>query len=169
MYNGDFFTSNWLVLPTPLETLTGCSGSVQSTSKEGSSTMHPAVQLRYRPSPPGVTDGSYRICRRYEKNPFYSHPYNLEDAVWRYATHPSLESKSISKPIYIFSYNTRATCRFGRGCIYAHSPDELKEWQQEYDRKRKEKLRKELEEQEEIGSLELASEILKGPAKDVSQ
>ena len=95
--------------------------------------------------------------------------YNLEDAVWRYATHPSLESKSISKPIYIFSYYTRATCRFGRGCIYAHGPDELKEWQQEYDRKRKEKLRKELKEQEEIGSLELASEILKGPTKDVSQ
>ena len=87
---------------------------------------------------------------------------------YRYATNPSLISKSISKPIYIFSCYTRERCRYGRGCIYAHSPDELKEWQQEYDRKMKEKIRKELEEEEEIGSLELASKILKGPAEDVS-
>ena len=88
--------------------------------------------------------------------------------LYQFITHPSLRSKSIFKTTYIFSYNTRATCRFGRGCIYAHSPDELKEWQQEYDRKKKEKIKKELEEKEEIGSLELASKILKGPTTDVS-
>ena len=80
----------------------------------------------------------------------------------------SLVSNSIFKPIYIFSYRTGERCRFGRGCIFAHSPEELKEWEQEYDRKRREKLRKETEEKEEIGSLELASKILKGPANDVS-
>ena len=89
--------------------------------------------------------------------------------LYRYAaTHPSLVIKSIFKPIYIYSYYTRDRGRYGRGCIFAHGPDELKEWEQEYDRKRKEKLRKEREEKEEIGSLELASKILKGPANDVS-
>ena len=87
----------------------------------------------------------------------------------RYATHSSFGIKSIFKPIYVYSYYTRERCRYGRGCIFAHGPDELKEWEQEYDRKRKEKLRKELEEKEEIGSLELVAKILKGPAKDVSR
>ena len=68
----------------------------------------------------------------------------------------------------MYSFYTHERCRYGRGCIFAHSPEELKEWQQEYDRKRKEKLRKELEEKEEVCSLEMASKILKGPAKDVS-
>jgi len=76
--------------------------------------------------------------------------------------------KSFYKPIYIYSFRTRERCRFGRGCIFAHSPEELKEWEQEYDKKRKEKLRKELEDKEKTSSLEMASKILKGPAKDVS-
>ena len=85
--------------------------------------------------------------------------------LYRYATHSSFVSKSIFIPIYIYSYNTRERCRHGRMCIYAHSPEELKEWEQffECDRKRKEELRKELEEKEEI-----TSKTLKGPTKDVS-
>ena len=88
--------------------------------------------------------------------------------LYRYATYSSFVSKSIFKPIYIYSYNTRERCRYGRECIYAHSPEELKEWEQECDRKRKEELRKELEEKEEIGSLQITSKTLKGPTKDVS-
>lgn len=84
------------------------------------------------------------------------------------ATNPFLVSKSIFKSIYMYSYYTRKRCRYGSGCIYAHSPEELKEWEQEGDRKIKEKLTKELEEKEEISSLEIASKTLKGSTKDVS-
>ena len=38
-------------LPTPRETLTGL--------------PEKTTYLRYRPSPPGVTNGAYRLCRRY--------------------------------------------------------------------------------------------------------
>lgn len=82
--------------------------------------------------------------------------------------HPYALHSSFYKPIYIYSLRTHERCRYGRGCIYAHSHEELKEWKQEYDRKRKEKPRKDIEEKEEICSLEIASKILKGPAKDVS-
>ena len=88
--------------------------------------------------------------------------------LYRFATHSSFVSKSIFKRIYICSFYTRERCRYGRGCIYAHSPEELKEWEQENDRKRKEKIRKELEEKEETGPSEIASKALRGPTKDVS-
>ena len=93
---------------------------------------------------------------------------SLKQMLYRYATHSSFISKAIFKPVYIYSYYTRARCRYGKGCIYAHSPEELKEWEQECDRKKKEKLTKELEEKEEKGSLEMASKTLKRPTKDVS-
>lgn len=69
----------------------------------------------------------------------------------------------------ICSCYTRERCRFGRGCIFAHSIQELNEWEQEYHRKKREKRTKELQEKEEIISMEMASEILKGPAEDVSE
>ncbi|XP_078348623.1 3'-5' exoribonuclease HELZ2-like isoform X2 [Oculina patagonica] len=105
------------LLPTPYETLTGSSGNMPSTST-----------LSYRPSPPGVTNGSYKLCR---------------------------------------SYFTHERCRFGRGCIFAHSKEELDEWKQEYDRKETEKLKKESEEKGEVWSLKMSSKILKGPAQDL--
>ena len=69
----------------------------------------------------------------------------------------------------IYSCYTRERCRFGRGCIFAHGIEELNEWIQEYDRKKNEKLRKEISEKKEVCSLEMVSSILKGPAEDVSQ
>ena len=68
----------------------------------------------------------------------------------------------------IYSCYTHERCRFGRGCLYAHSSDELSEWNQEYNRKKNEKLRKEIEEKGEVWSLEMASKILKGPEEDVN-
>ena len=67
-----------------------------------------------------------------------------------------------------YSCYTRERCRFGRGCIFAHGNEELKEWQQEYLRKEREKLRKELQDKDELVSMEMATQILKGPAEDVS-
>lgn len=69
----------------------------------------------------------------------------------------------------ICSCYTHERCRFGRGCIFAHSNQELNEWEQEYQRKKREKRTKELQEKEEILSMEMASEILKGPTEDVSE
>ena len=64
------------------------------------------------------------------------------------------------------SYYTREWCRFGRGCTFAHGKEELSEWEQEYQRKEREKCIKEhRQDEEEI----LTSEILKGSAEDVSQ
>ena len=58
-----FFFSHNQVLPSPREIFTG------SSEAEGvrSSSTQTSVQLRYRPPPPGVTDGSYRLCKRYDK------------------------------------------------------------------------------------------------------
>ena len=53
----DFCQSNYCylifttVLPTPRETLTGL--------------PEKTTYLRYRPSPPGVTNGAYKLCKRY--------------------------------------------------------------------------------------------------------
>ena len=69
----------------------------------------------------------------------------------------------------IYSCYTRERCRFGRGCIFAHSNEELKEWMQEYVRKEREKLSKELQDKAELDSMEMISKILKGPAEDVSE
>ena len=67
-----------------------------------------------------------------------------------------------------YSSYTRERCRYGRGCIFAHGNEELKEWQQEHLRKEREKLRKELQDKDELVSMEMATQILKGPAEDVS-
>ena len=66
------------------------------------------------------------------------------------------------------SVYTHERCRFGRGCLFAHSKEELQEWIQEFQKKEKEKLRRELEGQDEVTTLEMASQILKGPSQDVS-
>ena len=42
------------------------------------------------------------------------------------------------------------------------------EWQQEYLRKGREKLKKELQDKDEILSMEMTTNILKGPDEDVS-
>lgn len=42
------------------------------------------------------------------------------------------------------------------------------EWQQEYLRKGREKLKKELQDKDEVLSTEMATNILKGPEEDVS-
>ena len=63
------------------------------------------------------------------------------------------------------SYVTRQRCKYGRGCIHAHGKEELSEWEQEYQRKEREKRIKEPQDEKEI----LTSEILKGSAEDVSQ
>ena len=60
------------------------------------------------------------------------------------------------------------TCRFGRGCLFAHSEEELEEWIQEFQRKERERTRKEREGRDETSSLEMASKVLNGPAEDVS-
>ena len=48
-----------LVLPTPRETLTG-----KSEKRKGTST-NTQPQLRYRPYPPGVRGGAFKLCKRY--------------------------------------------------------------------------------------------------------
>ena len=68
----------------------------------------------------------------------------------------------------INSCHTRERCRFGRGCIYAHSQQELNEWKQEYDRKLKEKAKEDIKKREELFSSEMASKFLKAPPEDVS-
>ncbi|XP_068761003.1 3'-5' exoribonuclease HELZ2-like isoform X3 [Montipora capricornis] len=112
------------VLPTPRETLTG------SPAKATTEATLSNTRLQYRPSPPGVTNGAYMLCR---------------------------------------SCDTRERCRFGRGCIFAHSSEELKKWKQEYRRKEREKRKKVLVDNEEIVSIELTSAILKGPPEDLVQ
>lgn len=42
------------------------------------------------------------------------------------------------------------------------------EWQQEYLRKGREKLKKELQDKDEVLSMEMTTNILKGPEEDVS-
>ncbi|XP_068675109.1 3'-5' exoribonuclease HELZ2-like isoform X2 [Montipora foliosa] len=111
-------------LPTPRETLTGSPGKATTEATLSN------TRLQYRPSPPGVTNGVYKLCR---------------------------------------SCYTRERCRFGRGCIFAHSSKELKEWEQEYRRKEGEKRMKVLKDSEEIVSIELTSAILKGPPEDLVQ
>ena len=59
----------------------------------------------------------------------------------------------------INSCHTRERCRFGRGCIYAHSQQELNEWKQEYDRKLKEKAKEDIKKREELFSSEMASNV----------
>ena len=44
----------------------------------------------------------------------------------------------------------------------------MNEWKQEYDRKLKEKLEKDIKEREELFSSEMASKILNAPSEDVS-
>jgi len=44
----------------------------------------------------------------------------------------------------------------------------MKEWEQEYQRKERERRIKELQDKEELDSMEMASKILRGPAEDVS-
>ena len=62
----DFCQSNYCylifttVLPTPRETLTGL--------------PEKTTYLRYRPSPPGVTNGAYKLCKRY----LYSCEFNIK-------------------------------------------------------------------------------------------
>ena len=68
----------------------------------------------------------------------------------------------------INSCHTRERCRFGRGCIYAHSQQELNEWKQEYERKLKEKAKEDIKKREELFSSEMASKFLKAPPEDVS-
>ncbi|XP_022797830.1 uncharacterized protein LOC111336066 [Stylophora pistillata] len=111
------------VLPTPRETLTGSYGGMLSASDENSAAKQPPVQLLYRPPPPGVTNGSYRLCK---------------------------------------SYYTSERCRFGRGCLYAHSQQELNEWKQEYDRRATKNLEIKIKEEEEM----FYAEILKAPPED---
>ena len=48
-----------LVLPTPRETLTGKSEKTKGTS------TYTQPQLRYRPCPPGVRGGAFKLCKRY--------------------------------------------------------------------------------------------------------
>ena len=48
-----------LVLPTPRETLTGKSEKTKGTS------TNTQPQLRYRPCPPGVRGGAFKLCKRY--------------------------------------------------------------------------------------------------------
>ena len=67
-----------------------------------------------------------------------------------------------------FSCYSRERCRFGRGCIYAHCNEELIEWKEEYQRKVKEKLTKELQDKDEDLYVEMATKILKGPQEHVS-
>lgn len=66
------------------------------------------------------------------------------------------------------SYYTSERCRFGRGCIYAHSQEELNEWKQEYDRKVMENRAMEIKEKDEEFCSEMTSKILKAPLEDVS-
>ena len=62
----DFCQSNYCylifttVLPTPRETLTGL--------------PEKTTYLRYRPSPPGVTNGAYKLCKKY----LYSCEFNIK-------------------------------------------------------------------------------------------
>ena len=44
----------------------------------------------------------------------------------------------------------------------------MKEWEQEYQRKERERRIKELQHKEELDSMEMASKILRGPPEDVS-
>ena len=48
-----------LVLPTPRETLTG------KTEKTKGTSTYTKPQLRYRPCPPGVRGGAFKLCKRY--------------------------------------------------------------------------------------------------------
>lgn len=55
-----------LVLPTPREAHTGSSCGMPSASAENSAAKQPPVRLLHRPPPPGVTNGSYKLCKRYD-------------------------------------------------------------------------------------------------------
>jgi len=44
----------------------------------------------------------------------------------------------------------------------------MKEWGQEYQRKERKRRTKELQDKEELDSMEMVSKILRGPAEDVS-
>lgn len=70
--------------------------------------------------------------------------------------------------VVIYSCYTHERCRFGRGCIFAHSLEELNEWEEEYSRKERDKRVKEIQDRNEILSMEMVSEILKEPAENVS-
>ena len=56
------------VLPTPRETLTGL------PEKTIENPILSTTYLRYRPSPPGVTNGAYKLCKRY----LYSCEFNVK-------------------------------------------------------------------------------------------
>ena len=95
---------------------------------------------------------------------------DLNRCQWTYTTFSWKQQFShkviLSYPIN--SCHTRERCRFGRGCIYAHSQQELNEWKQEYDRKLKEKAKEDIKKREELFSSEMASKFLKAPPEDVS-
>ena len=55
-------------LPTPRETLTGL------PEKTTENPILSTTYLRYRPSPPGVTNGAYKLCKRY----LYSCEFNVK-------------------------------------------------------------------------------------------
>ena len=83
----------------------------------------------------------------------------------------SWKQQLFSQGYFVLSINschTRERCRFGRGCIYAHSQQELNEWKQEYERKLKEKAKEDIKKREELFSSEMASKFLKAPPEDVS-
>lgn len=69
--------------------------------------------------------------------------------------------------VLILSCYSHEPCRYGRGCIYAHSNKELIEWQEEYQRKEVEKHTKEIQGEDDL-YMEIATKILKGPPKEVS-
>ena len=100
-----------------------------------------------------------RISRETNHCCTYSYPcHNTQVIRVQYVNFPCLN----------FSCYTHERCRFGRGCVYAHSNGELMEWQQEYLRKGREKLKKELQDKDEVLSMEMTTNILKGPEEDVS-
>lgn len=70
--------------------------------------------------------------------------------------------------VLILSCYSHEPCRYGRGCIYAHSNKELIEWQEEYQREEMEKHIKEIQGEDEDLYMEIATKILKGPPKEVS-
>ena len=70
--------------------------------------------------------------------------------------------------ILILSCYSHEPCRYGRGCIYAHSNKELIEWQEEYQRKEVEKRTGERQGEDEDLYMEIATKILKSPRKEVS-
>lgn len=94
-------------------------------------------------------------------------PIDVSGLIRLFLGNNSFSHKAIlSYPIN--SCHTRERCRFGRGCIYAHSQQELNEWKQEYDRKLKEKAKEDIKKREELFSSEMASKFLKAPPEDVS-